>query len=132
VTLVDSNVLVDVISKDQTWLAWSMEQLTRCSKNGPLYANSIVYAELAVKMDSEDDLEDALHIIGAEFLPIPKPALYLAAKVFGRYRKAGGTRTSTLPDFFIGAHAQVTGLPLLTRDVARYRTYFPKVKLIAP
>lgn len=109
-----------------------MDQLERCTQLGPLYVNAIVYTELAVKMEREEDVEVALDIIGAEYLHIPKPALFLAAKVFGRYRQAGGMRTSTLPDFFIGAHAQVTGLPLLTRDVARYRTYFPKVTLIAP
>lgn len=131
-TLVDSNVLVDVISKDQTWLDWSITQLEHCTQTGPLYVNAIVYAELAVKMESEDAVDSALQIFGATLIPIPKSALFLAAKVFGQYRRAGGTRASTLPDFFIGAHAQVTGLPLLTRDIGRYRTYFPKVKLIAP
>jgi len=132
VILVDSNVLVDVISKDPHWFAWSVEQLDRCSKAGPIYIGPIVYAEVSVKMDSEEEVDEALDIIGVEYLPIPKPALFLAAKAFGRYRQAGGPRTNNLPDFFIGAHAQMAGLPLLTRDVGRYRTYFPKVKLIAP
>lgn len=131
-TLVDSNVLIDVISRDPKWLDWSIAQLERCTQAGPLYINTIIYAELAVKMESEEAVEEALAIVGAEYTPIPKPALFLAAKVFARYRQAGGTRSSNLPDFFIGAHAQVTGLPLLTRDVARYRTYFPNVTLIAP
>ena len=131
-TLVDSNILVDVISKDPRWLSWSVEQLDRCAAIGPLYYDEIVYAELAVKIESEAVLDEALQIVGAEFSPIPKSALFLAGKVFERYRTSGGRRASNLPDFFIGAHAQVTGLPLLTRDVARYRTYFPRVKLIAP
>jgi len=132
VTLVDSNVLVDVISKDPDWLDWSIAQLDHCTQFGPLYVNFIVYAELAVKMECEEAVDAALQIVGATLVPIPKSALFLAGKVFGQYRRAGGTRASNLPDFFIGAHAQVTGLPLLTRDVGRYRTYFPKVKLIAP
>lgn len=131
-TLVDSNVLVDVISKDPRWLSWSVEQLDRRASLGPLYYDEIVYAELAVKIESEAALDEALQIVGAEFNPIPKRALFLAGKVFERYRAAGGRRTSNLPDFFIGAHAQVAGIPLLTRDVGRYRTYFPDVELIAP
>jgi predicted nucleic acid-binding protein len=131
-TLVDSNVLVDVISKDPRWLSWSVEQLDRRASLGPLYYDEIVYAELAVKIESEAALEEALQVVGAEFNPIPKAALFLAGKVFGQYKTAGGRRTSNLPDFFIGAHAQVAGIPLLTRDVRRYQTYFPDVKLIAP
>ena len=109
-----------------------MEWLDRQSQRGPLYFDEIVYAELAVKSESEAELDRALADLGLQLFSIPKNALFLAGKVFGRYRRAGGTHSSSLPDFFIGAHAQVTGLPLLTRDVARYRTYFPKVKLIAP
>jgi len=132
VTLVDSNVLVDVIAKDPKWLSWSIEQLDRRAAVGPLYYDEIVYSELAVKSESEIALDEALRIVGAEFSPISRTALFLAGKIFERYRAAGGRRASNLPDFFIGAHAQVAGLPLLTRDVGRYRTYFPKVKLIAP
>ena len=130
-TLVDSDVLVDVISKNPEWLALSILQLDSRAAAGPLYYNEIVYSELAVKSDSEASLDEALRIIGAELNPIPKSAYFLAGKVFGRYRAAGGRRTSYLPDFFIGAHAQIAGLPILTRDVRRYRTYFPKVELIA-
>jgi predicted nucleic acid-binding protein len=132
VTLIDSNVLIDVISKDARWIDWSISQLNQRAAAGPIYINDIVYAELAVKTESEASLDEALRIIGAEFSTIPKKALFLAGKVFGRYRAAGGPRSSNLPDFFIGAHAQVSELPLLTRDPRRYRTYFPTVKLIAP
>lgn len=131
-TLVDSNVLVDVIGKDAEWLAWSVEQLDRLAARGPLYCNEIIYSELAVKSESEAALDQALRVIGVELIQIPRSALFLAGKVFERYRTAGGQRSGNLPDFFIGAHAQTAGIPLLTRDVRRYRTYFPKVKLIAP
>lgn len=131
-TLVDSNVLIDVIARDPIWAAWSIDRLASRMQTGPLYINAIVYAEVAVKLASEAAVNEALAIIGVELIHIPTAALFLAGKAFGTYRQAGGTRSSTLPDFFIGAHAQVTGLPLLTRDVARYRTYFPKVELIAP
>jgi predicted nucleic acid-binding protein len=132
VTLVDSNVLIDILAISPGWFDWAADQLEQLSQRGPLYFNEIVYAELAVKSESEAQLDRALADLGLQLYTTPKSALFLAGKVFGQYRRAGGARASNLPDFFIGAHAQVTGLPLLTRDVARYRTYFPKVKLIAP
>jgi predicted nucleic acid-binding protein len=132
VTLIDSNVLVDILTNSPSWFAWSMDWLDRQASAGPLYFNEIVYSELAVKSQSEAQLDNALADLGLQLNPIPKSALFLAGKVFERYRASGGRRASNLPDFFIGAHAQVAGLPLLTRDVGRYRTYFPKVKLIAP
>ena len=131
-TLIDSNVLVDIFTTSSDWFEWSMEHLDRQSSTGPLYFDEIVYAELAVKSQGEAQLDLALADLGLQLHPIPKSALFLAGKTFAQYRKAGGSRTSSLPDFFIGAHAQVANLPLLTRDVGRYRTYFPKVKLIAP
>ena len=131
-TLVDSNVLIDVLSISPDWFDWSMEQLGHRSGLGPLFFNEIIYAELAVKSQSEVELDLALADLDLRLNPIPKAALFLAGKTFGDYKRRGGTRLSALPDFFIGAHAQVTGLPLLTRDVGRYRTYFPKVTLIAP
>jgi predicted nucleic acid-binding protein len=132
VTLIDSNVLVDVITEDPKWLDWSIEALDRCAAKGNLYISDVVYAELAVKQDSETSLNESLRILRVALSPIPKSALFLAGKTFGRYRSAGGTRTSNLPDFFIGAHAQIAGLPILTRDVRRYRTYYPDVELITP
>ena len=131
-TLVDSNVLLDVITEDPKWLNWSIEALDRRAAVGPLYVNDVVYAELAVKNDSEANLDESLRILRVALSPIPKSALFLAGKIFGRYRSAGGIRTGVFPDFFIGAHAQVAGLPILTRDVGRFRTYFPEVELIAP
>jgi predicted nucleic acid-binding protein len=132
VTVIDSNVLIDVISKDPSWIDWSISQMNRQAAAGPMYINDVIYAELAVKTESETALDEVLRIIGVEFCAIPKKALFLAGKVFGRYRAAGGPRLSNLPDFFIGAHAEISELPLLTRDPQRYRTYFPDVKLIAP
>ena len=130
-TLVDSNVLIDALTGND-WSAWSANQLERAAEAGLVFLNEIVYSELAVKSTSEQDLDRDLRDLGLQFQPMPKSALYLAGKVFGRYKAAGGVRTSNLPDFFIGAHAQIAGLPLLTRDTRRYRTYFPDVELIAP
>ena len=131
-TLVDSNVLVDVLANDPAWLSWSANALEACSLQSALLVNEIVYAELAVKSRSKAELDSALGVLGVAFERTPQEALYLAGKVYGRYRSAGGTRPTLLPDFFIGAHAQVARLPILTRDARRYRTYFPDVELITP
>lgn len=131
-TLVDTNVLRDVLANDPVWLPWSVEHLQQCLSKGPLLINNITYAELAVRMDSEAALAAILNEFSVRLERMPVSALFLAGKAYGRYRAAGGPRTSLLPDFFIGAHAQATGLPILTRDVRRYRTYFPRVPLIAP
>jgi predicted nucleic acid-binding protein len=131
-TLVDTNVLVDILTADPAWLDWSAGHLSQCRRKGTLRINEIGYAELAVRMNSEGDLQHALSRLDVGFERTPTAALFLAGRMFGRYRAAGGTRTSLLPDFFIGAHANVAKLPLLTRDGRRYRTYFPQVELIAP
>jgi predicted nucleic acid-binding protein len=131
VTLVDTNVLLDLVTDDPKWADWSIAQLEAASLNGPLSINDVVYAELAVRYDRIEDLDAFLDEAGLEMAPMPRAALFLAGKVFTQYRKAGGSRTG-MPDFFIGAHAAVSGLPLLTRDVGRYRTYFPTLKLITP
>jgi len=131
-TLVDSNVLIDLLTTNREWIAWSAEWLERRAAAGPVYFNEIVYSELAVKSTNEADLDKALHDLGLRLNQIPKSALFLAGKVFGRYKSGGGTRGSNLPDFFIGAHARVAKLPILTRDTRRYRSYFPDVELIAP
>jgi predicted nucleic acid-binding protein len=131
-TLVDTNVLADILSADPAWLDWSVEALDRQASLGPLLINEAVYAELAVRMPSQDRLDAALATLRVEFVATPRAALFLAGKAFGRYRRAGGQRTGVLPDFYIGAHAAVARLPLLTRDAGRYRTYFPRVRLIAP
>lgn len=131
-TFVDTNVLLDLATDDDNWVAWSVEQLEAASLRGPLLINDVIYAELAVRYDRIEALEDFLEEAGISVAPMPRAALFLAGKVFVQYRKAGGARTGVLPDFFIGAHAAVEGLPLLTRDVGRYRIYFPTVELIAP
>jgi predicted nucleic acid-binding protein len=131
-TLIDTNVLVDVLAEDPAWIDWSVEQLRRQREAGPLSINEIVYAELAVRFQTESELNAALVEFGIRLERTPTPALFVAAKAFHRYRTAGGPRSSILPDFFIGAHAEVEGLSILTRDTRRYRSYFPEVELIAP
>jgi predicted nucleic acid-binding protein len=132
VTLVDTNVLLDVVTDDPTWADWSIEQLEAAAMRGPLLINDVVYAELAVRYERIERLEAFLAEAGIDIAAMPRPALFLAGKVFQKYRKAGGSRAGVLPDFFIGAHAAVDRLDLLTRDTARYRTYFPTVTLITP
>ena len=131
-TLVDTNVLLDLVTDDPVWANWSIAQLESASFKGPLLINDVVYAELAVRYERIENLEAFLDQAGIEVTPLPRAALFLAGKVFAQYRRSDGVRTGVLPDFFIGSHAAVSGLPLLTRDVARYRTYFPSLVLIAP
>lgn len=131
-TLVDSNVILDVMTEDDRWLDWSMEALATAAELGPLYINQIVYAEVSLRFSRIEELEDALPADDFRRLGLPWEAGFLAAKAFHSYRRRGGHRSSTLPDFFIGAHAAVSGLALLTRDPHRYRTYFPSVELMAP
>lgn len=131
-TLVDTNVLLDIATSDANWREWSLEQLETASLAGPLIVNSVVYAELAARYDNRDELDNFIGRLGMEFHEVPLDGLFLAGKVFQQYRRRGGTRTGVLSDFFIGAHAAVAGLPLLTRDRSRYATYFPDVQLIAP
>jgi predicted nucleic acid-binding protein len=132
VTLVDTNILLDLVTDDPIWADWSVAQLEAASLNGPLLINDVVYTELAVRYDRVEHLEEFVSEAGLTIAPIPRAALFLAGKVFAQYRRSGGSRTGVLPDFFIGAHAAVNDLPLLTRDVGRYRTYFPSLKLISP
>lgn len=131
-TLVDTNVLLDLVTNDPVWADWSIRQLDAAAVKGPLIINDVVYAELSVGFDRIEDLDDLLDEAGIAMEELPREALFLAGKAFRRYRTAGGTRSGVLPDFFIGAHAAVLGLPLLTRDAKRYRSYFPSVVLMAP
>ncbi|UVK43171.1 type II toxin-antitoxin system VapC family toxin [Mesorhizobium sp. AR07] len=131
-TLVDSNVLLDLVTDDPNWADWSVAQLEAASLDGPLLINDAVYAELAVRYISIENLAAFLDAAGLEMAPMPRAALFLAGKVFTQYRRSGGVGAGVLPDFFIGAHAAVGQLPLLTRDVGRYRTYFPSLRLITP
>jgi predicted nucleic acid-binding protein len=132
VTLIDTNVLLDVVTDDPNWSDWSIQQLEAATLRGPLLINDVVYAELAVRYERIERLDGFLSEAGIEIAAMPRAGLFLAGKVFHKYRKAGGSRAGVLPDFFIGAHAAVDRLELLTRDTARYRTYFPTVKLITP
>jgi len=128
--LIDTNVLSDVIHADPKWEPWAESRILE--HFGNLLINPIIYAELACRATSVAELDATLAPFGLEYLEIPKEALFLAAQAFRVYRKRGGTRTSPLPDFFIGAHASVLAIPILTRDATRYQTYFPDVRLIAP
>ncbi|MEX1008289.1 MAG: type II toxin-antitoxin system VapC family toxin [Acidimicrobiia bacterium] len=131
-TLVDTNVLLDVLTEDETCFAGSMEALADAAEVGPLWINPIIYAEVSVRFSRIEDLEEALPPEDYRRAQLPWEAAFLAGKAFLDYRRSGGTRTSTLPDFYIGAHAAVDDMSLLTRDGARYRTYFPTVQLITP
>jgi hypothetical protein len=131
-TLVDANVLLDLFTRDEQWLSWSSEALERAADLGPLVINPVIFAEVSIRFSRVEDLEEALPTDQFVRAPLPWPAAFLAGKCHVQYRRQGGTRTSTLPDFFIGAHAAVSRLRLLTRDVGRYRTYFPTVDLLAP
>jgi len=130
--LVDSNVLLDVLTENPAWFAWSSSALEQCANQAMLYINPIIYAEVSIGFAKIEELEEALPGEFFRRLHLPLEAAFLAGKAFVKYRKQRGTRLSTLPDFFIGAHAAVSGLRLLTRDAGRYRTYFPTVTLISP
>ena len=131
-TLVDTNIWLDLFTDDPDWAQWSIEQLNAASLRGALVINDVIYAELSVRFARIEDLDAILSGAGAVLKEMPRSALFLAGKAFQRYRAVGGPRTGVLPDFFIGANCAVTGMPLLTRDIARYRTHFPTVELIAP
>lgn len=130
--LVDSNVLLDVLTEDRVWFAWSSEALARCANDGPLVVNPLIYAEVSVGFDRIEELDEALDPSVFQRRPLPWEAGTLAGKCFLRYRRRGGAKTSTPPDFYIGAHALVEGLALVTRDATRYRTCFPRLPLVAP
>jgi predicted nucleic acid-binding protein len=132
VTLVDTNVLLDLLTDDPVWRPWSEQELDAASVTGPLFVNDVVYAELSVRAERMEQIDEFLRDAAIDILPIRRAALFLAGKVFADYRAQGGGRASVLPDFFIGAQAAIEKLPLLTRDPRRYRTYFPSVDLIAP
>jgi len=130
--LVDSNVLLDVMTEDPQWCTWSMDAMAAQADRDVLAINPIIFAEVSVGFARIEDLEAALPVPSFHRLPLPWQAAFLAGKCFTSYRKRGGLRSSPLPDFYIGAHASVSRMTLLTRDAARYRTYFPRLKLIAP
>lgn len=131
-TLVDSNVLLDVLTEDERWLTWSIDALATAAELGPLYINPIIFAEVSIRFSSVEDVDEAFPASDFRRAPIPWTAAFLAGKAFTSCRARRGTKSSTVPDFFIGAHAAVDQLALLTRDAGRYRTYFPTVELMAP
>ncbi len=131
-TLVDSNVILDVVSEDEDWVDWSSTMLGRAAETGRLVINPIVYAEVSVAFDSIEALDNALPASYYAREALPWNAAFLAARAYLAYRRKGGLRRATLRDFYIGAHAAIAGYSLLTRDPRRYRAYFPKLKIIAP
>ena len=131
-TLVDSNVILDVVTDGETWADWSQEQLEQAASAGPLIINNVIYAEISTRYSTVEDVDAMLRNLDIGVATIPRTALFLAGKAYLRYRATDGVRTGVLSDFFIGAHAAVEQRPLLTRDARRYRTYFPTVELIIP
>jgi predicted nucleic acid-binding protein len=130
--LVDSNVLLDVATNDSTWAEWSGDALAECAEHAALVINPIIYAEVSIGFRKIEALDAALPRILYQREPLPWEAAFLAGKCFADYRRRGGVRNSPLPDFYIGAHAAIGSLMLLTRDPAHYRSYFPKVEIVCP
>lgn len=131
-TLVDSNVILDVLTEDDEWLDWSSSRLAESASTGMLVINPIIYAEVSARFERIEELDDALPVDYYRRVPLPWEATFLAGQCFMKYRRRGGNRRSPMPDFYIGAHAALTGLTLLTRDATRYRTYFPTLRIVAP
>jgi predicted nucleic acid-binding protein len=131
-TLVDSNVILDVVTEDEDWVDWSAAMLGRAADRQRLVINPLIYAEVAVRFDSIESLDAVLPADYYIREPLPWEAAFLAARAFLLYRRKGGAKRAPLPDFYIGAHAAIAGHTLLTRDPRRYRTYFPKLRMIAP
>jgi predicted nucleic acid-binding protein len=130
-TLVDSCVLLDVITGDERWADWSAGQIAAAMDSGRVVINPLIYAEISVGYDTIEELDDLLPASDYEREPLPYTAGFAAGKAFLQYRRSGGDKRSPMPDFYIGAHAAVAGYQLLTRDVARYRTYFPTIALFS-
>jgi len=130
--LVDTNVLVDVLQDDPQWAEWSIGQLRAQARLHQLAINPVIYAEISLSFSTLEALDEVIDTLGLVVHDIPRPALFLAAKAFARYRQRGGSRQQVLPDFFIGAHAAVQGWPLLTRDASRFRSYLPGLVVLAP
>lgn len=130
--LVDTNVLIDVLQDDPTWADWSIAQLRAQSQLHKLFINPVIYAELSMNFTTIERLDKVLDEMDLGSQEIPRPALFLAGKAFLVYKRSGGSKANVLSDFFIGAHAVISRMPLLTRDAARYRTYFPRIQLVCP
>jgi predicted nucleic acid-binding protein len=132
VILVDTNVLLDIVQDDSEWAEWSQQQLDSASLTDSLAINEVIYSELSIAFERIEELESFVSGTSLSVETIPREALFLAGKVFLNYRRREGTKQGVLPDFYIGAHAAVSGLTILTRDVRRFRSYFPTVELITP
>ncbi|MBA3346706.1 MAG: type II toxin-antitoxin system VapC family toxin [Gemmatimonadales bacterium] len=130
--LVDSNIILDVLTEDPVWFEWSSQALAQAAERLPIVINPIIYAEVSIRFQRIEELDDALPPAMFRRDALPWEGGFLSGKCFRSYRRQGGMRRSPLPDFYIGAHAAVAGLTLLTRDAARYRSYFPKLVIIAP
>ncbi len=130
--LVDSNVVLDIFLDDPNWAEWAESTLGKYSNTATLYINPIIYSEVSIGFERIEELESAINRGGFQILEIPKEALFLAGKAYLKYRRGKGIKKSPLPDFYIGAQAAVLNLDLITRDISRYHTYFPTVKLISP
>lgn len=128
--LVDTSVIVDILTKDAAWFGWSSAQIEHWANRGPVCYDTIVFAELAVKFDTQKELEHRLSAF--TYLPLPLNTAFQAGKAFEKYRRTGGKKARPLPDFFIGAHSYVSHLPLLTRDPGRVSSFFPSVQLVTP
>lgn len=131
-TLVDSCILIDILADDPQWADWSLNQLDLCGRRVPLIINPIILAEVSPRFERASDLEAALAALPLVRDPLPWDAAFLAGQAFKVYRLSKGAKTSPMPDFYIGAHAIVRNLQLLTRDAARYRRYFPRLVIVAP
>ncbi len=130
--LIDSCILLDLFTNDPKWGDWSESILDEYSQTNTLYINSIVYTEISIGFREIEELEKVIAQLGFKVLEIPREALFLTGKAFLKYRRNKGTKNSPLPDFFIGAHASVSKFSLITRDVAKYKAYFPQIKLVSP
>lgn len=130
--LVDTCVLVDVLQNDPQWADWSIAQMRAQSVAQALVINPVIYAEVSLSFSTLEALDEVVQTLALEWREIPRPALFLAGKAFAQYRRRGGAKQQVLPDFLIGAHAAVEGWTLLTRDASRFKTYFPKLALLAP
>ncbi len=129
--LVDTNVIIDILTDDPQWAEWSLQQLETCGKTG-LVINPVIYAELCFGSPSTEFVDNLIRQFALVYQEIPRVGLFKAAKAFGVYKARKGAKTSVLPDFFVGGHAEAAAIPVLTRDTLRLRTYFPNVELISP
>lgn len=131
-TLVDTSVLLDVVNEDPRWFDWSARELEKAADSGDLGINPIIFAEISVQFDRIEEIDEVIPPGVFRRLALPWEAAFLAGKCFRRYRKKGGSKTSLLPDFYIGAHAAVSGFTFLTRDERRYTSYFPRLDIVSP